>query len=263
MVSHNWGNLFRDLVAAIVADALDETEFESMAYFLDHNFDNLVRCLRNKERLQTKYWICCFAVNQHASICGENHDGAKDPVLQQLHPICNCGHQKFGNFDQPVDEYGRSIPCELNKFHDMISFLAASYDSVEHLIAVDVGFEVFNRAWVVAEIAAAHAMGMHQSIKLQNALVLKNAHRKLKDLDVRQMAASRPEDVEEVLQVILDKVEFNEHLQDLIFGSNGQDGLLSSWKGLDCCQRMDRIGRIAKLSRIAHVPRSGTLFMPV
>lgn len=35
MVTHNWSNLFRDLMAAIIAEALEEDEFEQIANLLD------------------------------------------------------------------------------------------------------------------------------------------------------------------------------------------------------------------------------------
>ena len=37
MVTHNWGNRFADLVAAIVADALGDDEFGSIADLLDRD----------------------------------------------------------------------------------------------------------------------------------------------------------------------------------------------------------------------------------
>ncbi len=42
MVTHNWGNLFTDLVAAIVADSLGDAEFDLLAFMLDHHFEKLV-----------------------------------------------------------------------------------------------------------------------------------------------------------------------------------------------------------------------------
>lgn len=258
MVSHNWGNLFRDLVAAVIADALDECEFGSIAYLMDNHFDNLMCYLREKDRLHITYWICCFAVDQHSAICGENQHAETDPIQHELHPVCTCQKTKALNSSEPLDVKGRSIPCELNKFHDMIKTLASSDESFEQVIAVDADFEVFNRAWVVAEISAGHAMGLHQRMKLRNAQVLKKAEKSLRKLDVRKMSASRPEDIQEVLQGIPDKAEFNQHLQDMIFGKNGKGGLLKAWRGLDSLQRMDRIGHIAKLSQISRLGRSAT-----
>ena len=41
MVTHNWGNLFADLVAAIVADALGENEYEYLVELLKDDVENL------------------------------------------------------------------------------------------------------------------------------------------------------------------------------------------------------------------------------
>eukprot|EP00972_Heterocapsa_arctica_P108220 15937155-Heterocapsa_arctica.AAC.1 len=58
MVSHCWDNLFRDLVAACVSDALDDCEFSSIAQLLDRNLDGLVSSLRAGGGLGLTYWIC-------------------------------------------------------------------------------------------------------------------------------------------------------------------------------------------------------------
>ena len=42
--------------------------------------------LQVHKRLQDTYWICAFAVNQHAGICGANPDGDIDPITNIPHP---------------------------------------------------------------------------------------------------------------------------------------------------------------------------------
>ena len=55
------------------------------------------------------------------------------------------------------------------------------------------------------------------------------------------MRASRPEDVDEILEKIEDKEDFNQRLRSLIFGK-----LIAGWRGLDGAEQMDRIGRLAR-----------------
>ena len=89
MVTHNWGNLFRDLVAAVVADALDESDYGMIGYLLDNSLGTLIEWVAAADKLQSTYWICAFSVNQHASICGKNPASTKDSVTKELHPIWN------------------------------------------------------------------------------------------------------------------------------------------------------------------------------
>merc|ERR1712048_701815 len=103
------------------------------------------------------YWVCAFCVNQHAGICGGNPYHGTDAVTGVEYPVCGCGLRKAWNTTEPVlDEDGRSIPCEMNKFDDMMELLSATDSNFAQVIAVDASFELFSRAWCVAEIAAAH-----------------------------------------------------------------------------------------------------------
>ncbi|CAE7270310.1 Scn11a, partial [Symbiodinium necroappetens] len=79
MVTHSWRNNFRDLVAAIIADAGKKDEYWRVAGKLKgspidaaREVDKLLWKLHGNEH---RYWICAFCVNQHASICG----GYADP----------------------------------------------------------------------------------------------------------------------------------------------------------------------------------------
>merc|ERR1711971_581968 len=63
LCSHNWGNLFRDMIAALVADALGECDYASCTYFLDHAMKSLLGILQSGNKLGLTYWICAFAVN--------------------------------------------------------------------------------------------------------------------------------------------------------------------------------------------------------
>jgi len=245
MVTHGWSNLFRDLVAAVVADAIEDFEFGSVATLLEHNLDGLVCLLRAAGKLDTTYWICAFAVNQHRSICSSIMPHEVDTVTLQSYPTCSCGVEKVGNHCPPFRDDGKSIPCEMNKFSDMMAYLAATDENFEHVIAVDAEFNLFTRAWVVAEIAQGHQMSLPQHLKLPGTRALHAREEELRHLDVREMRASRPEDVKEILASIPDKATFNLHLQSMIFDEDR--GLLALWKGRDAAVQLERAGRVARL----------------
>merc|ERR1719464_701710 len=72
MVTHSWGNLYRDLVAAILAFALQETNFEKFAIMLDEDPEELERWVKRANVGHHTFWVCAHCVNQHASICASN-----------------------------------------------------------------------------------------------------------------------------------------------------------------------------------------------
>lgn len=89
MVTHNWDNLFRNLVAAVIAYALDEAEYAFVSHLLetDAGIGELEGWLLEAGQLDSTYWVCAFSVNQHATICGGNPHGAKDSVTGELYPL--------------------------------------------------------------------------------------------------------------------------------------------------------------------------------
>lgn len=131
-----------------------------------------------------------------------------------------------------------------DKFDDVMTLLFARNAGFQHVIAVDEPFGLFTRAWCVAEVAQAHAMGLEQSLVLCGSKALARREAQLRGLRVQDMKATRPEDVEEILAKIPDKEEFNNRLQELIFDPN--DGLVASWRCLDTSQLWIRIGRMAR-----------------
>jgi hypothetical protein len=231
MVTHNWSNLFRDLMAAVIADALNEESYAIVAFFLDNSIDTIEEFLRDTGKLNQSYWICAFSVNQHISIC-ECAD-------------CQCGSVSISNDTPPLNSEGQSIPCEMNKFDDMMELLAASNVEFEHVIAVDKCFDLFDRAWCIAEIYCASKMGMRQHVKPFSLRSLESNQTKLNNLRIEEMRATRMEDVQYILSKIHDKDAFNTQLHDLIFKS-----LLADWGFLDSEQRMACAG---KLLRWEHV----------
>ena len=81
MVTHSWSNLFVCLVAAVIADALGLDEYAKIETSLRHGrLENLRRKLSAKGVLCNCYWICCFCVNQHSSICDGVGPKPSDPT---------------------------------------------------------------------------------------------------------------------------------------------------------------------------------------
>eukprot|EP00927_Polykrikos_kofoidii_P061086 TRINITY_DN5597_c0_g1_i3.p1 TRINITY_DN5597_c0_g1~~TRINITY_DN5597_c0_g1_i3.p1 ORF type:complete len:676 (+),score=65.69 TRINITY_DN5597_c0_g1_i3:246-2273(+) len=217
MVTHSWNNLFRDLVAAVVADALCEDEFEMIAYLLEHDFKSLEEAVLDGGAQKKTYWICAFSVNQHTAICGENPQGTRDPITNELHPVCLCDAPKLWNHTQPTLNDGRAVDCEMNKFDDMIRYLSAADPDFRQVVAADASFELFSRAWCVSEISAANLVAMRQTIKVSSQVSLSIHASRLKHLRIEEMEASRPEDVQQILASIPDKAMFNRRVQELLF----------------------------------------------
>ena len=161
MVTHNWSNLFRDLLASVIADAVGEHTFEFIAELLSDKagVEVVEDMLRVHGSIQETFWICAFAVNQHVGICGGNPAATFDPVSGITHPICKCSRPKFFNEDPPLNADGKSIHCEMNKFDDMMALLARENPDFAEVVAVDASLDLFGRAWCVAELAEAHRMG--------------------------------------------------------------------------------------------------------
>ena len=152
--------------------------FNLAAKLLEEDGEFLCEMLQNSGRLDDTYWICAFAVNQHTSICQENPFD-RDPFTNELYPTCECKSVKNGD----------GAASEINKFDDMMHHLAAT-GSCRQVIAVDHNLELFNRAWCVAEIAAARRLQMKQSLKLASKATLQQRAGTLQNLDVRRMRAS-------------------------------------------------------------------------
>lgn len=236
MVTHNWGNSFNDLLAAVVSDALRECSFRMVAQLLEEDCFFLSEILGKSSRLDDTYWICAFAVNQHSSICHSNpYD--RDPFTHELHPVCTCSCVNISDPD------GRSTSSEINKFDDMMHHLATT-GICRQVIAVDKSLELFHRAWCVAEIAEAKRLDMTQSLQLLSKATMQQRARTLENLDVRSMQASSEKDKELILGKIEDVEEFNAELQALIF--DPKSGLVASWNAMDSLQQVGEVGRLIR-----------------
>ncbi|CAE8619931.1 unnamed protein product [Polarella glacialis] len=106
IVTHNWGNLFRDLVAGICADALGLSEYALVSDLLDTDVVALESMLANSGKIQKTYWVCAFCIAQHSCICQTISAGDVDPVHGTEHPTCDCGRPKSFNNTPEVDASG-------------------------------------------------------------------------------------------------------------------------------------------------------------
>ncbi|CAK9006901.1 Uncharacterized protein SCF082_LOCUS9225 [Durusdinium trenchii] len=233
MVTHTWSGLFLHLVAAIVSDALGLDEYHQIASQMSSGkLTEVKQRLAAEGVLYKRYWICCFCVNQHTSICNGVGEAPSDPAALvrwdrnrrdtatgQLLSFCDCKEPKVLN-DQPDK-------CELNKFHVMMLWLQQHNPNFRQLVSVDCEFTVFERAWCVAELVAAHNAEMPQSVCMYSNRAFDldaedlSTYQKLTNLSVANSLSSRPEDKEMVLSQISSVPAFDAELQFLIFGNRG------------------------------------------
>merc|ERR1712008_84350 len=164
--------------------------------------------------------------NQHSGICGsfppEPIEGTKqhetwdkcrrDTVTQLVFPLCNCKQQKHFN--------DSAVECEMNKFDCVMQKLSLAQDFTQ-VIAADVTFEVFRRAWCVSEMAVASSLQIKQQLLLYDLDSLYKMSQSLTRMSVCSCEASRIEDKELILRKIGDTEAFDRRLQWLFFGSSG------------------------------------------
>jgi hypothetical protein len=257
MVTHNWSNLFLYLVAGIVADALGKDYYAEVAADLltgEAGLEVVRAAIEAKGVAGEPYWVCAISVNQHASICGgfgpmpnpgteqfaEWDANRRDTVTQEEFQVCRCGERKIFN-DEPAG-------CEINKFDSMMRLLSERGPGFSHLVVVDANFNLFGRAWCIAEIVESSVSGIPQRIMLHSREMLDLHYQELASVDVANCRAAREEDKAMILSRICDRDAFNNQLQWAIFGT---EGLFS--KRLDGQERAAEIGRIvARAMSIAH-----------
>lgn len=238
MVTHGWSNLFRDLLAAVCSEALCEPEYCRVAHLLDNDLGLLRSWLTQVGKLRRNYWICAFSVNQHRTMCNQNPNRDFDRVTGLLHPVCCCGAAKATD----------GTACEVNKFHDMMYLLAASDPNFRQAVAIDEDFDLFSRAWCVAELAAAHESGIAQSIVVSSIVSLVENADRLQTLRIQNMSASRPEDINEIMQQIGDPEAFNVRLRNLVCNE-----LVPAWEDLDNTDEVKRVAQIIRWQYVAQV----------
>jgi len=205
MVTHNWGNKFCHLIAAILSEAIGEKTYETTATQLAHNRTSVL--YTEADRLQRRYWVCCFCVNQHASIC--DTPPATDSMGMPFYP-CTCG----------VPKHWSGPNCEMDKFDEMIGYLSVVVPAFSQVVAVDMNFTAFTRIWCIAELAEARKMDLQQFLLVHSDHALQKNLHKIEKLDVRDAQASVPEDKDRVLEKIDDKDSFNESVRQLLLDRN-------------------------------------------
>jgi hypothetical protein len=224
----------------MVADALEEDEYCSISCLLERDIDLVEEWVYKRGVQGRTYWVCAVSVNQHAGICNANPKNDRDPADEEIHPVCECGFPKAWNNTPPLAN-GRSVNCEMNKFHLMMSFLAATDEDFEQVCAIDNDFVLFSRAWCISEIATANFEGIRQSLKIHSSWSLDKHSQRLMELKVENMDATRPEDKAEILAGIPDKDDFDANVQQLIFNQ-----LIPAWQNFDDMEQMSRVGRLAR-----------------
>lgn len=245
LVTHTWGNLFANLVAAIVADALRVPMYEHiLSRLAPHELPTLVSELYWKGKLGSTYWVCSFSVNQHKHIC--HLPAGLDPATGVAHPVCSCSAPKHVKEGPVRGTDGRLILSEINKFDDMMDCLAAAMpNGFGQVIAVDASFELFQRAWCIAEIHRANVKGLQQTMVLWSECCWER-HRQdfeRKGLRVEDMQATVSADKVAILAKIPDKKAFNVELNRMVFD---EKGLLHAWQdGLDI---VCMLGKVFKMS---------------
>lgn len=122
---------------------------------------------------------------------------------------------------------------------------------------MDADLNLFQRAWCVAELAEAHRLGMAQKLFLRNKATLMTRQGTLQGLQVENMRASRPEDVQQILSKIPNKMAFNKKLQERIF--DGNVGLLPAWRKADVLQQMEDLSHILKWATVSASVGNGAL----
>jgi len=252
MVTHTWGNKFADLIAAVVADALDQPTYEAILPRLrPDRIGCLIEELEKGGGLNIAYWICAASVNQHASICSHIPKRDTSPVTRAEHAVCSCSHPKWLNVSSPRNGKGESIPCEMNKFEDMMIDLAKCNRDFRQVIACDREFQLFTRSWCIAEIHVAHEHCMRASLIVHSAKVMARHRDVVEQMDVRNMSASRPEDKAMILRNIEDPVAFNDTMKWILFDED--KGLFKDQGILHTAEKLGRMS--SRRCRPAETPR--------
>ena len=84
--------------------------------------------------------------------CNEWDVKTCNTITGEKYPLCPCHESKFFN-DHPAE-------CELNKFDDVMDLLYKTVEGFGQIVSVDTEFEIFSRAWCVAELIKADGCGM-------------------------------------------------------------------------------------------------------
>jgi hypothetical protein len=215
MVTHNWGNLFAHLITAVIADALQEATYDRIAQKLamEAGPAELLAELESKGAGGHTYWICAFSVNQHVSICEccekSQHFQNGDPRCEmdkfdEMMALLRIRDRKtsVSSINQSSESIRSSEQVSESNRSSAMSQSGESKTRFGQVIAVDREFELFSRAWCLAEIAQAKRSHIPQSMKVFSFENIDHHFGKMENLDVRQCNASRAEDKAHILKKI-------------------------------------------------------------
>jgi hypothetical protein len=247
IVTHTWGDKFFHMMGAVLADALNLFTYQEISEKMsDGQFDNLRSQLEKNGKMTAAYWICCFSVNQHAAICGDN-----------LPAPCKCRTKKFL----------RGEHSEMNKFDHMMLFLKVKHIDICHqegdplrkrfgeLVAADTDFTIFERIWCVAELVEADKSNIDQIVKVHSFSAFQEKRGKVEDIDVDQSKATCEADKVMILNKISDKKRFNEKVKRLLRQKfNSIEAFALSAAAMSAFQVPDVFGQTDTLDTADSVP---------
>jgi hypothetical protein len=229
MVTHCWANLFCNLVAAIVADAFDEKSYAAIIPRLaPDRIAELIQELDDLQLLESTYWVCALCVNQHKGICHRAY--SFDTVTKEPSRTCNCNTPKFSS----------GVESEMNKFDAMMEYLSNEQEGFGQVIAVDGQFELFTRAWCIAELVEADQLQCEQFLKIHSD-VDSNHRTQIQNLKIEECKASVKSDKDMILAKIHDFTTFNKKIRALVLDC------MQEWT--DATEQLDQVGRIIRVLR--------------
>jgi len=168
-VVHAWKMRFVDLLMAVLLDASGGKTRK-----LGESYEEACRIY--SKFLTKQYWICCFCINQHRSICHE-------PSMK-----CRCGAQKWTE---------SSAECEYDKFAAVAQDLHKRGGGM--MLALEKDLYALSRAWCVDEVH--YALCTNMAIKPSFSTLPGFPHLREFICEVRQCQA-RPSDKERILRKI-------------------------------------------------------------
>jgi len=212
LVIHHWGSNFVDLVAAVLADALNEQEYSSFADMIhERRFDEIRDLVAGK--LDETYWLSPFALNQHQTFCACVPDENNAPQI----PSCYCCVEK--RLEGPL--------CEARKVQDVFIYLkranmklgreTQSRHRLSVFAACDYEFNLMDRLWCLKEIAIAEANKVAFNLVIHSMRSLqRNGHAKIEEIQVESAGASYDGDRTFLVDSIVNTSSFNDKVREML-----------------------------------------------
>ncbi|CAK8997574.1 unnamed protein product [Durusdinium trenchii] len=169
MVTHTWSNLFRDLLASVVADALDEHTFEPIAELLsdDAGVHVVEELLQAQGSIDETYWICAFDMMAYLSSCDESFAEvvAVDASLELFGRAWCIAELAEGQ------RMGMAQSLKLrNKVEEMTASRPEDVEAILSKIRADVGYASFNRSGHLQKLIFDKNIGLVTAWKNADAL---------------------------------------------------------------------------------------------